>query len=232
MKSATEMEYHKVINYIIDMIRDGKLIVGSKIPSERDLSEYLGVGRNSTREAISIMRGLGLIESRHGSGNYIAKNSGTSIKNIVMVLLALGTISKRDVIELRRYIANSVSLLLLDKGMKTEDSEKLLQIVGKMNGASEEEFIELDKLFHLILTEATDNFLVITIMEPIGEIYLDFISEVIHQSDKTSRDYLAKVHASILESILKKDKEACVRYLKEHFDYVESKLESKEGEYL
>ena len=68
-KQSENMEYQKAINHIVQMVKDGQLIVGSKIPSERDLSESLGIGRNSTREAISILRGMGLVESRHGSGN-------------------------------------------------------------------------------------------------------------------------------------------------------------------
>ena len=60
--NSTTMEYQKVIDYIFQMIKDRKLIVGSKIPSERDIAEQLGIGRNSTREAISIMRVMGLVK--------------------------------------------------------------------------------------------------------------------------------------------------------------------------
>ena len=60
-KNSTTMEYQKAIDYIFQMIKDGKLIVGSKIPSERDIAEMLGIGRNSIREAISILRRMGLI---------------------------------------------------------------------------------------------------------------------------------------------------------------------------
>ena len=96
-KNSTTMEYQKAIDYIFQMIKDGKLIVGSKIPSERDIAEMLGIGRNSIREAISILRGMGLIESVHGSGNYIAKDSGRTIWHIVSVMLALGSISMKDI---------------------------------------------------------------------------------------------------------------------------------------
>ena len=109
--NSTTMEYQKVIDYIFQMIKDRKLIVGSKIPSERDIAEQLGIGRNSTREAISLMRGMGLIESRHGSGNYIAKNSDRTISSIVSVMLALGSISMKDILEFRKIISRTVIAL-------------------------------------------------------------------------------------------------------------------------
>ena len=42
-KNSTTMEYQKAIDYIFQMIKDGKLIVGSKIPYERDIAEMLSL---------------------------------------------------------------------------------------------------------------------------------------------------------------------------------------------
>ena len=60
-------------------MKSGELTIGSRLPTERALAETLGIGRNSTREALSIMHGMGLIERRQGSGNYISENVGQSI---------------------------------------------------------------------------------------------------------------------------------------------------------
>ena len=56
------MEYEKAIEYIDQMIRDGELVTGSRLPTERTISEHLGIGRNSTREALSILHGMGMIK--------------------------------------------------------------------------------------------------------------------------------------------------------------------------
>lgn len=107
------------------MVKDGQLIVGSKIPSERDLSESLGIGRNSTREAISILRGMGLVESRHGSGNYIAKDSGAAIRSMIALMLALKTVSEYDLLEFRRYFSH----IVVDCVMKREFLKKKRTII-------------------------------------------------------------------------------------------------------
>ena len=140
-KNSTTMEYQKAIDYIFQMIKNGQLIAGSKIPSERDIAEMLGSGRNSIREAISILRGMGLIESVHGSGNYIAKDSGRTIWHIVSVMLALGSISMKDIMEYRRVMAKSVIELIFQNGFADEYKEHLERIVDEMNSASEKKLV-------------------------------------------------------------------------------------------
>ena len=96
MEKQTTQEYEKAIAYIIDRIKEGSLQLGSKLPPERRIAEELGIGRNSIREAISILHGMGLIERVQGSGNYVSKHVGESIRQSLTVMLALGTITKEE----------------------------------------------------------------------------------------------------------------------------------------
>ena len=54
-------EYKKVIDYVYDKIEDGNLTIGSKLPTERAISEELSISRNSTREALKTLECMGLI---------------------------------------------------------------------------------------------------------------------------------------------------------------------------
>ena len=81
-------EYEKAIQYIYELMKEGILTIGSRLPTERAIAEKLGIGRNSTREALSIMHGMGLIESRQGSGNYISENVGQSIRRTILMMMA------------------------------------------------------------------------------------------------------------------------------------------------
>lgn len=97
MGKSESMEYEKVIDYINQLICSGELGVGSKLPTERSIAETLRIGRNSTREALSILHGMGMIRSVQGSGNYLTGDAHRSIRQICTMMLALGTITKRDV---------------------------------------------------------------------------------------------------------------------------------------
>lgn len=52
-------------------IEQHQLGPGDKLPSERELSELLNVGRSSIREAFRALELLGLIETRRGEGTFM-----------------------------------------------------------------------------------------------------------------------------------------------------------------
>lgn len=65
--------YTRIQEYIADLILSGKLAPDSKIQSERDFSEDLGVSRMTVRRAITELVNEGLLERKHGSGTYVAR---------------------------------------------------------------------------------------------------------------------------------------------------------------
>lgn len=52
-------------------IRDGEWEIGGKLPGETTLAPQLGVGRSTTREAIRILAGRGILTTRQGSGVFV-----------------------------------------------------------------------------------------------------------------------------------------------------------------
>jgi GntR family transcriptional repressor for pyruvate dehydrogenase complex len=218
------MEYQKATEYIYQMIRDGRLTVGSRIPSERDISETLGIGRNSTREALSILRGMGLIESVHGSGNYISRDSGRTIWEILSVMLSLGSITLRDIIECRRVLAKAVIDLIFQGGLTPAEKSHLERILSDMETASEEELILLDQEYHLALIRATKNPLFITMIEAVSEICNETMSKVLTDSTQETKDKFLFLHRNIYSSIVQNEKETCLKHLSTHYDLAESYL--------
>ena len=66
-KSRTQ----EVLEALVEMIDVAGLEVGDQLPSETYLSEHLGVGRSTIREALNRWEGLSLIKRRRGSGTYL-----------------------------------------------------------------------------------------------------------------------------------------------------------------
>ena len=64
----------KMVEQVRDLIKEGKLKRGDKLPSENVLAEEFGTSRPSVREALSALEILGMIESRGGRGNFISDN--------------------------------------------------------------------------------------------------------------------------------------------------------------
>jgi len=69
------------------LIKIEKIQAGEKSPSERVLSERLGVGRSSVREALRSLELLGLIETRHEEGTFLASTKASARRYIVDVYI-------------------------------------------------------------------------------------------------------------------------------------------------
>ncbi|MFJ7744358.1 FadR/GntR family transcriptional regulator [Peribacillus sp. NPDC097295] len=70
-RTSSSKIYLDVVESLRSMIKADNLLPGDKIPSERELSDRLNVGRSSVREALRALELLGLIETRRGEGTFI-----------------------------------------------------------------------------------------------------------------------------------------------------------------
>ncbi|MFJ7753391.1 FadR/GntR family transcriptional regulator [Peribacillus muralis] len=70
-RTSSSKIYLDVVESLRGMIEADSLLPGDKIPSERELSDRLNVGRSSVREALRALELLGLIETRRGEGTFI-----------------------------------------------------------------------------------------------------------------------------------------------------------------
>ncbi|MCI6165058.1 MAG: GntR family transcriptional regulator [Lachnospira sp.] len=217
-------EYEKAIEYIYELMKSGELTIGSRLPTERALAETLGIGRNSTREALSIMHGMGLIERRQGSGNYISENVGQSIKQTILMMIALKTITKREVCEFRRMMEKSVCNAVIHTGLTKEQQERLESMVNQMSLVTGDNLVDTDKAFHEELIADTGNNLWITLMEAVVEVYREWIDYVIKHADGIMKNKLLKTHEMIYDSLIKKDIETLNAAIDEHYDIIEELL--------
>lgn len=214
------MEYHKVIGYLSDLIKDEKIGIGSKLPAERELAETLGIGRNSTREAVSILRGLGIVESVHGSGNYVSGDCGRAIRQIMNAMLVLGRIHRKDLLEFYRVISKTAIGLLADRDLAWEEKKPLEKALDSMRSLKPEEYLPAIREFHNGLIHAVPNPLYSMILEPVSELCLEPVCELLQNYDSKARRKIAEVHMNFYESLLAKDHEACERYADQYCDLV------------
>ncbi|PDT14164.1 GntR family transcriptional regulator [Rhizobium sp. J15] len=71
--------YRQVADQIRSMISVGELVVGQKLPAERELAEQLSVSRPTVREALIVLEVEGLVNIRMGSGIYVVRRHAVSM---------------------------------------------------------------------------------------------------------------------------------------------------------
>lgn len=91
--------------------------VGSKIPSERDLSDKWGIARMTARKAIETLADEGLLDRRRGSGTYVAQMpyaKTVGLSSFTADMLQRGLTPSSQVLDFERVPANAVTAARLD----------------------------------------------------------------------------------------------------------------------
>lgn len=218
---SSGMEYEKAIDYILSMIQQGELTVGSKLPTERAIADRLSIGRNSTREALSILHGMGMVDRVHGSGNYISENANGTMRQMLVMMLALGTITKKDICEFRRVMEKATCTLILSKGLREEHRLQLEKILSDMKKASGKKQAALDKELHLLLIRASENSLLETIMSAVMTVYRDWIDVALSKAGSEAKAKLRDCHNGIVGGLASGDADEVSRNIDAHYDLTE-----------
>lgn len=225
---AQEKEYRKVIACLREMISSGRLQIGSKLPAERELAEKLAVSRNSIREALRVLENTGIIECRHGSGNYLASHIEQSMADMIDMMLLLKQTDQAEICAFRRSLDKAVCSLLLDHNPDItclKEAEKLCQFPEKTGNP--EELIEQDRQFHYLLIKATGNQLWISIAEAAARVYRRWIDAVLSRGGCELVSEISKAHQGIIHGVMTCDRKACESWIDRHYDLVERELNKK-----
>jgi GntR family transcriptional repressor for pyruvate dehydrogenase complex len=125
------------IRTIKDMILDGRLQPGQRLPPERSLSEALGVSRPTVREAIRSLQAMHILESRHGAGTFVASLSIEDLLRPLQFVLALAAGGLEHLFEVRLLIEPGAAALAAERA--TEE-----QIAGLLDCATRSESQAID----------------------------------------------------------------------------------------
>lgn len=224
MQSETR-EYQKVIDYVSQMIADGQLKIGDRLPTERQIAETLSIGRNSTREALRMLEHVGMISCKRGSGNYLTDNVSRSVSEMVHMMLLLGQTDRAEICSFRRNMEKAVCRAILDGKTFSRWETQASEILHQASETQEREMqIELDRRFHYLLIQATENRFWIALLEPITDVYRKWIDAALQSANDFVKGQLQIEHKALFRALQNDDYAACEAAIDRHYDYVDAEL--------
>lgn len=217
---------HSIVDKIEGLILDKHLVPGDKLPSERDLSTQLGVGRYALREAIRILEARGIVEVRPGTGTYVTNLESDLLKSALGSLL----LGKRDeilhLLQVRQFLEVKAAGLLAQKGLCEEDLLQLEELVLKMEsmavGASA--YASVDTQFHSMIIHLVGNPILSQIVDSVRDLVLSDIRKLIRLPDMQERS--AWHHRQVLRCITRGDCAGAEAAMQDHLDDVEEAARS------
>jgi GntR family transcriptional repressor for pyruvate dehydrogenase complex len=202
---------------IMELIRSGRLPLGSRLPPERELAEQLGVSRPVLREALRILEAAGIFTASVGRGRFVTGHA-----------LAENAASEADWLWLHRgEIAELNHLLQLVEpaGILEVPSHYLPEVAADARAAlargqksvetgDADAAAESDVEFHLALCRRTPNSLLRELIMRLIRSYPESVRAV-YTVEAAARRSLAE-HAEIVEALEAGSREDASRLLRDH----------------
>lgn len=202
--------YEEVVKELYQIIDQDKIEPGDKLPSERELTERLGISRNVLREAFHVLESRGIIVSRQGSGRFLRQlpQTGSAVDQYESMSRNLERYSLQEAYEVRQVLeVKAVELII--RNANEEDLEELKQTLERLKKRFElthntvGEF-DLHRLYAKktgsMFMEQTLSLVLSTILDMMSTTFYDIL--VNHQTESEVQS-----HERILDAICRRDTE-------------------------
>lgn len=213
----------ELVDSLGDRIRDGRLQLGDKLPTEAAIMGEFNVSRTVVREAISKLQASGLVETRHGIGTFvlglgqapgfkISPEQFSTLRDVIAVLeLRIGMETEAAALAAQRRTAANISAM----------REALNSVAAAVDAGRDA--VAADFQFHLEIARATQNSHFAELMGTLGSMIIPRArldtGAAIAAPDDDRRQYLRRVngeHESIYDAILNQDPDAARAAMRTH----------------
>jgi DNA-binding FadR family transcriptional regulator len=214
--------YERIAERLAADIRAGRLAPGERLPSERELARRLEVGRASVREAIGALVLRGAVETRPGSGSFVAADA--------LERLAPGTeltghdAGPFDLLEARIALEPAVAALAARRARPDAETERLLDAMDAAEVADDRVgWNDGDRRFHRRLAALTGNAVLLGLADQVAALMDQPLWQRL-RDDSIAIPGRARVHAAehrmIYEAIVEGDAASASFYATQHLERV------------
>lgn len=225
----TKKIYEEIMEQLKDMIGSGELKPGEKLPSERDMSDSLGVSRASVREALTALEALGILDIRPGEGTFVRETSVSRIFEPLAMVLAVERNPGAQMMEIRRILETEAAALAAERA--SEDNLSNIEIIlDKMKNAEIiSEAVDFDLKFHYSIAEASHNTILLRMMNT--------VADLMHHTFRSNRENFyadpvkgprtIREHEAIAAAIRARNPVLAREKMLEHINHIEADIEHK-----
>jgi GntR family transcriptional repressor for pyruvate dehydrogenase complex len=215
--------YAEIVEQISSLIEQGELKPGERLPSERTLSAALNIGRQSLREALSVLEAVGLLEVRHGIGTFVRPDA---ISNLAAISKEEDRIfNPFELLEARKVIEKELVSLAAKRATEQdiEEMEKALEAL-RNNMIEGKQSLDLDREVHLAFARGAHNEILYQTMLEITEqmskhLWTTMKEKSLEEVDRGKKYH--KEHEMIFEAIKSRDAGKATRAMLAHLKNIE-----------
>jgi GntR family transcriptional repressor for pyruvate dehydrogenase complex len=195
--------YEEVAERLRSLIVGRRLAPGDRLPSERELSQRLGVSRTSVRQGLTALRSIGLIDVRHGDGAYLVRAADEVVSPMALAMLNAEA-DHSMVWEAREALEVHAARLAADRATP-DDQERMEIALAAMRAAVQdgEDGNAADAELHEAIVDAAHNPMLAELFRTIREAVSRTSEASLSMPGRPPESLRA--HAAIVEAIGDRD---------------------------
>jgi GntR family transcriptional repressor for pyruvate dehydrogenase complex len=212
--------FAQIAEQIEQQILRGDLQSGDRLPTERELAEQFHASRTAVREAMKTLAQKGLVDMRPGRGTIVIDGTSQALGASFGLMMRVGQHDRgQDLVEVREILEPEIAALAAARATETDISE-LRAAVAVMDLHLEDAnaFITADNHFHRVLARATQNALILILIEPIMVLLAEQRKQIFTVAGGSQRGQVH--HKELLDAIACHDPEAARAAMHAHLRQV------------
>ena len=215
------IEIEKPVDVIIKQIRDlissGHLKPGDKLPSERMLSDRIGLGRTYVREAIKKLEFYGILKTLPQSGTVVAAIGITALEGLISNILKIEKSDFASLVETRVILGIEAARIAASRRTDADlvlikDALEVYHVLAQKGEAAVEE----DFLFHLRVIESSKNPVIKSLLMLVIPQIIEYYNQMgVCTQGESMQAY--EEHIEIYNAIKEQDADRAAHLMSQHF---------------
>lgn len=239
MYAETEEKPRQVADEVAErierLILDGVLKAGQALPSERRLTEKLGVSRTALREGLKLLRAREIIHTSQGKGSFVAHISKVDAGPL-MHLFNSQPRTLYDLLEVRSLLEAESARLAAIRGTEADFimiRRRYDEMVTAQGAATDTAtHAHLDHAFHLAICEASHNPVLVHTLQSLTDLLLGSVFACVNNlyHREPEKRQIDRQHTRLFHAVTGRQPEQARKAAADHVDSVRQSLSDIEQE--
>lgn len=207
--------YESILGHIHQLVEEGVLRPGDKLPSERKLAERFRVGRSSVRDAIRILEVRGVVRARQGGGTVVQAFSSDALVAELAGTLVRKRALVQELMEVRCMLEPPLAAQAAARASpeQIEHMEEILLRQGR-KAKRGEMAVEEDTEFHSTIARAAGNRVMLAVLDTLVGLLTETRRRFLQDRERAESSLAG--HRLVLRAIRRREPRAAESAMRRH----------------
>lgn len=207
--------YKVLADRILAQILAGSIKPGEMLPRELDLAEQFGVHRSTVREGIRLLEESGMLRRKSAKRLVVAVPDSDQLAERSAQALIMRGVTVRNIYEANHAFDPMMARLAAEHATIAQ-IERLRRNVEETARAEAHALQALDAEFHSLVTEATNNVVLPIVRQPLQDLFIPMVIQLIKRTDTKGR--MLEAHRHVIDAIERRDAAEAELWMRRHLE--------------